>query len=664
MAAPVLQREAQRFGDIARTLYENGYQPTPCRGKNPNIGGENWNQPLTEQRLAEYITQHPGSNTGIVARGIVGIDVDVTDPEKAVQARGHAAEVFPEGVLIRIGNAPKFLILGADGGDVHWAKPHPVEVFAEGKGQFVAFGRHPDTGRPYVWTGSDPLTTPLMFLPKITGGMVREFLRRLDTDWGTDLLAAYVCEPAERPHGASTGEWRHGVIGLAFEKAGLSKPRGDLGDKLGVECPWSSEHTSTDDAVSTSVVFAPSIDEEPQPGQPPLGRFHCSHAHCDGKRTTADVLGHLEQNAPSALRDALAALDAAWDQQRAKEVIADSDWASVEAAFHALEHRPKPTPTGIKGLDIALGGGVREGDFIGIGGQAGANKTALLLTILVNAARSGARVAYLSAELDRAEIASRIYARLLFESDKEVRHHVGFRDLLDRIDLSSGSDTLRELVADAGYRARSIMADSMVRELPSAATDADVRTLAMKLREDDPERPLVVIVDPLHRLYASETGARNSHVASRMNANDVDRMTQVAFELKKLATEARAAIWFASDATMATHNQLRGDKKAAAPDTIFRSSYAINNAITAGFSLTSHAVATFNSDEVPGEEKWTSTDPNAPTRHVTQSHRAEMLGHRLGVLRAVKIRHGERRRILLSLVPGASAVYDAEDDLP
>lgn len=650
------------YVDVAKTLYENGYHPTPCRGKNPNIAGPGWNKPLAEERLADMMLEYGWANTGIVCGDVVGLDVDIKDHAEASIARRIAAEVLPPELLVRVGEHPKFLLLGKSDGSVAYAKSAKVEVFAtlgggHPKGQFVVFGEHEDTGLPYEWETKSPLHVALTDLPILSHDAVHEFLRRLDAEIGTSTLPKYLeaYTRATQLPSAPPGNVTQSILGRAFSLAGLTTSSAPRDEKYYVRCPWESEHTTASNGTDT-VVFAPPANFTSSNDGPGLGRFHCSHAHCTGSRSLADVLQFFDDQQPGVLDQARTECSKSASTSQ-PEKPGGGDWNALEAAFADLEHRPPPVPTGIAGLDKALGGGVRPGDFIGLSGQAGSNKTALLLTLAVNAARKDSNVIYLSCELDRAEIAARIYARYWFETDSDVPT-LGFRDLLDRRDLKSG------LVEDTKLITRNARNDLSARvtiqELPDGATDRDVRDFVEHVQQADPMRPLIVMIDPIQRLYASPSGARGDGVAYRMNSDDVQRTSQVAFAMKRLASEKQIAILFASDATMAAHNQLRArDKKTTAPDTVFRGSYAINNAITAGFSL----IPVDGPEEAnsTGSERWATADPSV---HAFQSSkRATELGHCWGVLRAIKNRQGKRLRVLLNLVPGASAVYDAEERL-
>ncbi len=68
-------------------------------------------------------------------------------------------------------------------GDEATDKGHKVEVPATGQ-QFVAFGVHKDTKRPYRWNGmGDPLSVPAANLPVITEAQARLSSRRPTPYW-------------------------------------------------------------------------------------------------------------------------------------------------------------------------------------------------------------------------------------------------------------------------------------------------------------------------------------------------------------------------------------------------------------------------------------------------------------------------------------------------
>lgn len=67
-------------------------------------------------------------------------------------------------------------------------------------------------------------------------------------------------------------------------------------------------------------------------------------------------------------------------------------------------------PTGFPSVDKILGGGVRRGDLVGLGGDVGSGKSALALAIAIRAAQDGRSVAMLSGEMSVERLMERALA--------------------------------------------------------------------------------------------------------------------------------------------------------------------------------------------------------------------------------------------------------------
>jgi len=129
--------------------------------------------------------QWPG--TGIACGNLITIDADfATDAALAERVTALAVEVFGETPFLRQGQAPKVALVyraaeaipsvslkAADGsGD-------GIDVLAEGR-QFVAYGTHRKTLKPYTWIGAEsPLTAGPEEAPEITPAQIDTFLARL-----------------------------------------------------------------------------------------------------------------------------------------------------------------------------------------------------------------------------------------------------------------------------------------------------------------------------------------------------------------------------------------------------------------------------------------------------------------------------------------------------
>jgi hypothetical protein len=172
-----------------------GYIPLPSTGKKVPLSG--WSnldsdgtqrgiQPTVED-IDSWSAEHPEwASTSIRCGEIVAIDCDVVDQAVAEKIRDEARRCFGTAFPTRVGSPPKFLLMcrtartfgklwtdkyvQPDGGESR------VEVLCNGQ-QFIAFGIHPKTGKPYEWFGGDPLSIPVANLPEVSRDQVVEFLR-------------------------------------------------------------------------------------------------------------------------------------------------------------------------------------------------------------------------------------------------------------------------------------------------------------------------------------------------------------------------------------------------------------------------------------------------------------------------------------------------------
>ncbi len=239
---------------------------------------------------------------------------------------------------------------------------------------------------------------------------------------------------------------------------------------------------------------------------------------------------------------------------------------------HWKDSRKRAVRTGLLGLDQTLGGGLRAGDLMALAGPTGQGKTGLLLQIARHTARDGARVLYFSCEIEETESAARLAALERYHLP-DAKDAVGFGDILD----GKPSDAM---TAEAIDLVEAASASLYIEQIPDGGTVDDVRAKVKALRESYPDDPLVVIVDPLQRLFVGDGGARSGSVARSMNASETERIGQVGLALKRLASDTRAAVIFGSDSTMqAASDDGRGSSSG------LRGSYILSNAATSIFWL-------------------------------------------------------------------------------
>jgi replicative DNA helicase len=151
--------------------------------------------------------------------------------------------------------------------------------------------------------------------------------------------------------------------------------------------------------------------------------------------------------------------------------------------------------TGFASVDRWLGGGLRRGDLVVLGGDVGSGKSALALAMALRMAQAGTSVAFLTGEMTAERVMERALAL-------EGRVRVD--------DLRGGrlDDLARAGVGAAAIRLRD--ATPRVEPLPSASLDA----MRARIRELDCQ---VVVVDSLQSCAMGE-GSQDEQVASAVRA--------------------------------------------------------------------------------------------------------------------------------------------------
>jgi hypothetical protein len=152
----------------------------------------------------------PEAGIGIAAGRVIGIDIDILDsPTIALEIEALAKRMLGDTPAVRIGHAPKRLLVYRAVQPFSGFKYPPIEVLGVGQ-QFIAYGIHPDTGKPYDWPVSTLADLSPDDLPGITEAQAREFSKE-----------AYRLIPAElRPKTLGVG------LRAPMECANLPEQRG------------------------------------------------------------------------------------------------------------------------------------------------------------------------------------------------------------------------------------------------------------------------------------------------------------------------------------------------------------------------------------------------------------------------------------------------------
>lgn len=157
-------------------LIDGGYRAIPIMPGTKRPGrydgtqwGElsRWTELDAQQVHIDLWSKWPGCGVGILTGRVVAIDIDILEPQIAVEIGKVFQEHLGQTDLMRIGKSPKALYLYRTDTPFQKISMHPIEVLGVGQ-QFVAYAIHPETGKPYEWPFSGPHEIPVDQLPLVT----------------------------------------------------------------------------------------------------------------------------------------------------------------------------------------------------------------------------------------------------------------------------------------------------------------------------------------------------------------------------------------------------------------------------------------------------------------------------------------------------------------
>lgn len=180
----------QSFAGLGELLFRQGYEPLPIpRGlKGPRLQG--WQSiTIDADQIKKWSKEHANANIGIRTRSTPAIDIDVLDEEVALLCESVAEDLFGP-LCVRIGKAPKRLLpFRADKPfrkmvleiEDPFGQGFKIEVLGDGQ-QFVGYGIHPDTQKPYAWPSlASLIETPRAELPLIDPAGVLAYFDAVET---------------------------------------------------------------------------------------------------------------------------------------------------------------------------------------------------------------------------------------------------------------------------------------------------------------------------------------------------------------------------------------------------------------------------------------------------------------------------------------------------
>ena len=215
-----------------------------------------------------------------------------------------------------------------------------------------------------------------------------------------------------------------------------------------------------------------------------------------------------------------------------------------EKVSHGAVAEYQPVPLGLSPLDRTLGGGIRSGELVLIGGAQGTGKTTMALQIARNIAQSGqANALYICFEHDEEYLLNRLMAMesalagpMPPDSTKSIRIQDVRREVLgtwmaqggqDKPDLR-GNPRLRPALDRIARYGQGLY---LLRGSHAHTNAANLRRMVESYRKSAPARPLVVFIDYLQRVPAVPDPP-----------TETERVTNVVAALKDLALGLGVAV--------------------------------------------------------------------------------------------------------------------------
>lgn len=189
----------QYFKDYALTLKTAGYGIIQVHENSKRPVGKHWVDKKLSPKQIKDICANGGasSSVGILTKNTPAIDLDIRDEDINKRLCDFILNLFDIQPPKRIGHAPKALFLFKTSepfkkmaskkyedvlGDLH-----QVEVLGDGQ-QFVSYGIHPDTEKPYVWSKTIPFKKDLPVLTREHVSLIIKEFERLAEGEGWEIF--------------------------------------------------------------------------------------------------------------------------------------------------------------------------------------------------------------------------------------------------------------------------------------------------------------------------------------------------------------------------------------------------------------------------------------------------------------------------------------------
>jgi Bifunctional DNA primase/polymerase, N-terminal len=194
------------FGQHAETIVDNGYSVVAVLPGTKKPRFERWQAACfldsDPNFVARHLAAHPEDSIALACgTKITAIDIDETDPDRALQIHLAAIAVLGDTPLVRYGEFPRRVLVYRTREPMDTARFGKFDVLGRGS-KFVAYGIHPVTGKPYYWPEDNPADTDLQSLPAVDKPDIERFLERIrDASPKKPPAIAQSRRPAVKPEG-------------------------------------------------------------------------------------------------------------------------------------------------------------------------------------------------------------------------------------------------------------------------------------------------------------------------------------------------------------------------------------------------------------------------------------------------------------------------------
>jgi hypothetical protein len=144
-------------------LITNGYSVVPIkRGTKAPMGVPGWQNIKADLNQLGKWASAGFQGVGVLCKNSPAVDIDIMDSDVSALMVKKVTDMFDGQMYTRVGKAPKTLLafrtekpfrkVRSKTYEDQFGDRHAVEVLGDGQ-QYIAYAEHPDTLRPYQWTG-------------------------------------------------------------------------------------------------------------------------------------------------------------------------------------------------------------------------------------------------------------------------------------------------------------------------------------------------------------------------------------------------------------------------------------------------------------------------------------------------------------------------------